>query len=126
MDLLGYPPYALIGGPQRAVWDAEFISYCTNRRCSRAPFLTHISTDGPSSSLSLLSLSLCPRPPSSPAAPPDATRGGPGSNAALRHVRNIWPVEHTRAKRWGLGSIVQELLLWFQPFVEHPPRILSQ
>jgi hypothetical protein len=29
MDLLGYPPYALIGGPQRAVWDAEFISYLT-------------------------------------------------------------------------------------------------
>ena len=28
MDLLGYPPYALIGGPRRAVWDAEFISYC--------------------------------------------------------------------------------------------------
>ena len=27
MDLLGLPPYALIGGPQRAVWDAEFISY---------------------------------------------------------------------------------------------------
>ena len=30
MDPLGYPPYALIGGPQRAVWDAEFISYELN------------------------------------------------------------------------------------------------
>ena len=27
---MGYPPYALIGGPQRAVWGAEFISYELN------------------------------------------------------------------------------------------------